>query len=150
MNAFIVDLKNKPGELAKVAGAIADKGINITGFSGATCGDTGSVVLLTADEAGTRQALSAVGYKAREVELVSAALADRPGSLAEAARQLANAGVNIEAAVPVGMSGGDFHVASATDLRVDLRASRLDKARNDPQDWDKLGVRRRARALLLS
>ena len=55
MNAFIVDLKNKPGELAKVAGAIADKGINITGFSGATCGDTGSVVLLTADEAGTRR-----------------------------------------------------------------------------------------------
>ena len=127
MNAFIVDLKNKPGELAKVAGAIADKGINITGFSGATCGDTGSVVLLTADEAGTRQALSAVGYKAREVELVSAALADKPGSLAEAARQLANAGVNIEAAVPVGMSGGNFHVAFATDNPSKARSALGDR-----------------------
>src|SRR2546423_12169584 len=123
VNAFVVDLKNKSGELDKVAGAIADKGINITGFSGATCGDTGSVVLLTADEAGTRQALSAAGYKAREVELVSVALADKPGSLADAARQLANAGVNVEAAVPVGMSGGNVHVAFATDNPTKARAA---------------------------
>ena len=36
MNAFIVDLENKPAELAKVAEAIAEKGIDITGFSGST------------------------------------------------------------------------------------------------------------------
>ena len=43
MNAFIVDLKNKPAELAKVTEAIAQKGIDITGFSGSTCGDNGTV-----------------------------------------------------------------------------------------------------------
>ena len=32
MNAFIVDLKNKPGELAKVAEAIAGQGVNIHRF----------------------------------------------------------------------------------------------------------------------
>jgi len=115
MNAFIVDLKNKPGELAKVTEAIAAKGINLSGFTGATCGDSGSVVLTSNDETSTRQALSAAGYKAREVELVQASIADRPGGLAEAARQLANAGVNIEAAIPTGTSGGNVTVAFATD-----------------------------------
>ena len=115
MNAFIVDLKNKPGEFAKVAESIAEKGIDITGFSGATCGDSGSVILLTSDEAGTRRALSDGQWKHRPIELVTVALADQPGTLAQAARRLANAGVNIEAAVPTGMSGNNVHVAFATD-----------------------------------
>ncbi len=115
MNAFIVDLRNQPGELAKVTEALAEKGINITGFTGATCGDSGSVCFLTNDEAGTRRCLQDAGYKAHERELVVASLADRPGSLAEAARRLGNAGVNIEAALPTGMSGGNISVAFATD-----------------------------------
>jgi hypothetical protein len=115
MNAFIVDLKNQPGEFAKVAESIAEKGIDITAFSGATCGDSGSVILLTSDEAGTRRALSDGQWKHRPIELVTVALADQPGTLAQAARRLANAGVNIEAAVPTGMSGNNVHVAFATD-----------------------------------
>jgi hypothetical protein len=115
VNTFIVDLKNKPGEFAKVAEAIAQEGINITAFSGATCGDSGSVALTTADEAGTRRALTGANWKYREVELVTAALADKPGALAQATRKLANAGVNIEAALPTGMSGGNVHIAFATD-----------------------------------
>jgi hypothetical protein len=115
MNAFIVDLRNKPGEFAKVAEAIAEKGIDITAFSGATCGDSGSVVLLTSDEAGTKRALSDGQWKHRPIELVTVALADQPGTLAQATRKLANAGVNIEAAVPTGMSGGNVHIGFATD-----------------------------------
>ena len=53
MNTFIVDLKNKPSELAKVAEAIAQKGIDITGFSGSTCGDSGTLALVTDNEAVT-------------------------------------------------------------------------------------------------
>ncbi len=115
MNAFLVELKNRPGELAKIAEAIGQKGINITGFTGATCGDSGSVALITNDEAGARRALSDAGYMAREIELVPTALADRPGTLAEAARRLANAGVNIEAAILTGTSDRGVHVAFATD-----------------------------------
>ncbi|MBF8289749.1 MAG: amino acid-binding protein [Chloroflexi bacterium] len=115
MNAFIVELKNQPGELAKVTEAIAEKGINILGFTGATCGGSGTVVLLTNDEAGTRSVLSGAGWKAREVELVVASLAHQPGSLALTTRRLADAGVNIEAALPTGMDGGNVSVAFATD-----------------------------------
>ena len=115
MNAFIVDLKNKPGEFAKVAEAIAGKGINISGFSGATCSDNGSVALITNDEAATRRVLADGGWKYRDLEVVSASLTDQPGTLAQVARKLANAGINIEAAIPTGMSGGNVHVGFVTD-----------------------------------
>ena len=115
MNAFIVELKNTPGALADVTEAIAHKGINITGFTGAAAGASGSVTLITNDEAGTRRALADAGFKAREVELVAAVVADKVGSLAETARRLADAGVNIEAAMPIGMSDRGVHVAFATD-----------------------------------
>jgi hypothetical protein len=114
VNAFIVELLNKPGELARITEAIAQKGIDITSFSGATSGDTGSVALLTNDEAGTRSAIQAGGFKVREIEVVPTSLENRPGTLAEAARRLADAGVNIEAALPTGMSGNNVIVAFAT------------------------------------
>ena len=114
MNAFIVELKNKAGELARVTEAIAKKGIDIVGFAGATTTDRGSVVVLTNDEAGTRRALKDAGMTVREVETVTAVLEAGPGSLARAARTLADAGVNIEAAMPTGMTGDKVIVAFAT------------------------------------
>jgi hypothetical protein len=115
VNAFIVDLKNKPGELAKVTEAIAQQGIDITGFSGATCGDSGSLALVTNDEAGTQRVLSDGQWKVRTIGLVETSLANRPGTLVEVARRLAKAGVNIEAAFTTGMAGSNVHVAFATD-----------------------------------
>ncbi|HEX9551165.1 MAG TPA: hypothetical protein VF971_08725 [Candidatus Limnocylindrales bacterium] len=132
MNAFIVELENKPGELARAAEAIAQKGINILGFTGATCGDSGSIVLLTNDEAGTRRALGDAGCRSREVELVVASLANQPGSLAMVARKLADAGVNVEAALPIGMEGGNVSVAFATDNPTAAREAIGEKASTAP------------------
>jgi len=115
MNAFIVDLTNKPGELARVAEAIAQKGINIEAFAGATAGSSGAVVLVTNDEAGTRRAIADAGCSSREVELVMASLDHVPGSLAAATRKLADAGINIEAAMPTSMAGDKVTVSFATD-----------------------------------
>jgi hypothetical protein len=115
MHAFIVDLTNKPGELARVTEAIAQKGINIEAFAGATAGGAGSVVLVTNDEAGTRSALSAAGCTSREVELVMASIDHVPGGLAAVARKLADAGINIEAAIPTGMAGDKVTISFATD-----------------------------------
>ncbi len=115
MNAFIVELENQPGRLAAIAKATADRGINITGIAGATTGDQGSIVLITNDEAGTRSCLDGAGFGYREVGLVSAALEDRPGSLADAAQRLSDAGVNVEAFLPTGMAGGKISVAFGVD-----------------------------------
>ena len=114
MNAFLVELENKAGELARVTEAIAAKGIDITGLSGSTCGSSGSVALMTDNEAATRSALENAGAKFREMEATQAAIAAAPGSLAKACRRLADAGVNIEALMPTGMEGDHVMIAFIT------------------------------------
>ena len=115
MNAFLITLDNRPGALADIADAIAQKGINIAGIAGATEASTGTIAIVTNDEGGTRTALEGAGARFREVALASASLEDKPGVLAEAARSLANAGVNIEAIFPTGMEGGKITIAFGVD-----------------------------------
>ena len=115
MNAFLVDLENKPGSLARVAEAIAAKGVNILGVSGTTSADSGRVAIVTADDATTRAALQEKKISFKEMEATETSLGHTPGTLAKAARRLAEAGVNIEAIFPTGMSGGEVSVAFVTD-----------------------------------
>lgn len=121
MNAFLVELENKPGELARVSEAIAAKGVNITAVSGSTCGASGRVALMTSDEAATRVALGQAGCTFSEMEVTEASLRHQPGTLAVACRRLADAGVNIEALVPIGMSGSDVTVAFVTNQPAKAR-----------------------------
>ncbi|MDQ2934733.1 MAG: ACT domain-containing protein [Chloroflexota bacterium] len=115
MNAFVIELENKPGGLAKVAEAIAERGINITGISAVASGQGGAIGLVTNDEDGTRQALDRAGITYRSIELVGAQLQDRPGTLADAARRLADAGVNVELVLPTGVSGSTISVVLGVD-----------------------------------
>jgi len=115
MNAFLVELENKPGALATLAEAIAARGVNITGVSGSTCGSSGRVAIVTADDATTRTVLEDNKHSFKELEVTETHLRDEPGSLATATRRLAQAGVNIEAVFPIGMVGRDMSVAFVTD-----------------------------------
>ena len=114
MQAFLVDLKNRPGALADVAEAIAAKGININGVTGATCGDGGRAAITTADESATRAALDGAGVTYTTMDVTEVPLAHRPGSLAAATRRLADAGINVEAIMPTGMTGNDVTVGFVT------------------------------------
>ena len=121
MNAFIVDLEDRPGSVAAVAEALAMKGINITSLAGVASRGAGSAVFLTNDEAGTRRALADGRFNVREIEVVPHSIEDRAGAFAEVARRLANAGVNLEAVLPTGVSGGKVSIAFAT---VDVAKAR--------------------------
>jgi hypothetical protein len=115
MRAFIVKTPNRPGALADLADAIGNRGINITGVAGSTWQDSGAITIITNDDAGTRSVLDASGSEIRELELVAASLEDKPGTLGDAARKLSDAGINIEAILPTGMSGGKVTVAFAVE-----------------------------------
>ena len=121
MKAFLVDLENKPGELARCAEALGQKGINITSVAGASCGSSGRVAFMTADEAATRRAFQEINCTFQEIDAVEASMRNQPGTLGQTARRLANAGVNIEAIVPTGMSGNDVMVAFVTDNATKAR-----------------------------
>ena len=124
MKAFIIELENRPGELARVTEAIAAKGINLTSGAGIGYGATGAVVLLSNDDAGTRSALSAIKARFREVEAITTTLADEPGTLAKTARKLANAGVNIDFVVPTSIGGGKDTIAIGVD-KIDAAKAAL-------------------------
>ena len=115
MNAFLVDLENKPGALATLAEAIAAKGVNLLGVSGTSCSDGGRVAIVTADDATTRAVLQEKKLSFKELEATETSMGHVPGTLAQAARRLAEAGVNIEAIFPTGMTGNDVSVAFVTD-----------------------------------
>jgi hypothetical protein len=121
MNAFLVDLENKPGEIARVTEAIAARGVNITGVGGTTGGTRSRVAFLVNDEPGMRAALGDAHCMFMEVEVAAVALRHEPGSLARACRRLADAGINIEALMPIGMSGADIEVAFITDQPAKAR-----------------------------
>jgi hypothetical protein len=121
MTAFLVDLENKPGAIATIAEALGKQGVNITGLSGATCGDSGRVAITTADDVSTRTVLQNLKAKFKEYEVTEASLANKPGSFGMAARRLADAGVNIEAVFPTGMSGNDVSVGFVTNNPVKAR-----------------------------
>ena len=100
MQSFIVEATNRPGELARVANTIAQKGINIEAFS-LGYGTHGALAFMGHDEKGLKSALDAEGIAFKEVPLLTIWLEDRPGTVAKAASRLADAGVNIEFFAPV-------------------------------------------------
>jgi hypothetical protein len=100
MQCYIVEGTNRPGELARVAETIAARGINVETFC-LSFGTKGAAAFLSYDEQGIRSALDANGYTYREVPLVTIWLEDKPGQVAWAAKQLGDAGVNIELFAPV-------------------------------------------------
>ena len=94
---LVIDIENTPGALAEVAGAISDAGVNL---AAATClrpGERAELHILVPHAEAARHLL-AISHLAvtREREVVVVEAADRPGVLADLARKIARAGVNID------------------------------------------------------
>lgn len=123
MQAFIVELANRPGSLATVCEALGSAGVNITGMAGAAAGATGSLAFTADDPARARAVLDAHGWIYREAALVVAALEHRPGTLAAAARRIADAGVNVETMFAAGMDGEKVLVAFGVSDTAAARAA---------------------------
>lgn len=96
-----VVLADRPGELARLGETLGAAGINVLGMCAMTGEGRGFIHVLVADERAetAERALEsgAMGVAARREALVID-VEDRPGTLGEAARALAEANVNIELA----------------------------------------------------
>jgi hypothetical protein len=123
MQAFLIELIDEVGDLARIANVIAGKQINITGFSGASRGAGGTAVVTVADNDVTEleQTLQGIPVGYREYELVEITFEDHVGALAAKADLLANAGVSIEAAIPT--------CTNANDIVINFAVSDPDAAR---------------------
>jgi hypothetical protein len=103
VRAHIIWLEHQAGALADLSEALGAEDINIIGIAATTWQDRGAVALTTSDPEATATLLQERFPDHQEVELVAAALEDRPGTLAEAARRLADRDINIHAVVPMGV-----------------------------------------------
>jgi hypothetical protein len=113
-----VILDNRPGELARLGWAVGQAGVNIRGLAAFTGEGKGVVhVLVDDDSVGPcRHALQRAGMGiADEREVLVVNLEDRPGTLGELTRQLANANVNIDLAYTT--FGGVKVVIATEDLK---------------------------------
>lgn len=120
MQAFILELENKPGSWAEVSEKIAHRGINILGF-GLTTDGRGYVGLVSDDDMSTRESLDEIRCKYHEVSLLPVTLEHVPGTIAKVSKTLANAGINIEFFAPTGQSGDKTIVAFGVDRVEEAR-----------------------------
>ena len=123
MQAFIVEIENRAGQLSRIVGALGDAGVNITTGAGLGLSDTGGFGFLTDDEAGANRALQAASIAYKTLDVVIANVPNRPGGLAEAARRLSGAGVNVHFVVPVSIGSTDvvaFGVLDAAAAKTAL------------------------------
>jgi hypothetical protein len=114
VNAFIVEVRNRPGELARVAETLAAVGVNLL-LSALGSGDRGLIGFIASDEETTRTSLKDAGIAYEETPLIHVRAEDRPGETAAVSRKLTEGGVNIELLVPVDTTKGNFICAIGVD-----------------------------------
>jgi hypothetical protein len=102
---FVVQLKNEPGAMATLAEALAARGVDLRAIGGGSMGDSGHVIMTTADDETAKAVLEEGGYVYIEGESILAEVDDKPGGMARLARALADAGVNIEGHLFLGRWG---------------------------------------------
>jgi hypothetical protein len=114
-NQFVVQLKNTPGAMAILAEELAERGVDLRAIGGGGLGDSGHVIMTTADDAATKEVLDQGGYNYVEGESILAEVDDKPGGMARIARQLADAGVNIHGHLFLGRWGDRAMFAFVVD-----------------------------------
>jgi hypothetical protein len=114
-----IDIENTPGSLAQVASAVSDAGVNLAAATCIGTGERAELHILVPHPEPVRHALAIAHLGvSREREVVVVKVDDRPGVLADLARKVAKAGINLEL---VYIATGNRVVFEAKDLDA-LRA----------------------------
>jgi hypothetical protein len=89
-------LENKPGALAQVCSELATKDINILAMSVLDTIDSGLIRMVVSDPARAKKVLEGSSLNVIETDVLALEMTDKPGTLAEIAKQLYKARINIE------------------------------------------------------
>ncbi len=92
---FTVQLADRPGSLARLAAALSDAGVNITGIVGVAEDTQGALMLTTSNAGSTRGVLADLAIPFEEHD--SDASAAPPEGLEGIRRSLAERGMDVEA-----------------------------------------------------
>jgi hypothetical protein len=115
MRDFAIQLTHRPGELARVAHALARKGVNLKSIAAMAFQHQGLVHLLPDDTEAARSALREANIPFEESEVTTVLLENQAGELEVVADKLSAAGVNLLATYVVGLDGDLVELALITD-----------------------------------
>ena len=115
MRDFAIQLTHRPGELGRVAHALARAGVNIKSVAGMAVKNQVLVRLIPDDVDAARNALRESSIPFEEHELATVLLENKAGELEEVAIKLSNANINLEAVYVVGLDGDLVELALAVD-----------------------------------
>ena len=114
MQTFIVHGKNRSGELAKLAGALASKDVNVL-ITALGVNGQGVAAFVANDEMSAQTALKDAGFEFKMFPALTIRLNDVPGMAAEVGRKLGDQGVNIECFLPVSVLEDKVIIALGVD-----------------------------------
>ena len=119
MSRIVVIAKNETGVIADIAGALAERNINIETINAETFEEKGAISLTADDHDGALRALKQAGFKAVSDESLVVRLRDEPGALARLADRFKQAGVNIQS----------LYILDRRDGRTTVAISAADRAK---------------------
>ena len=110
-----IQLSNHPGDLSRVAQALARRGVNIKALAGISIGGVAIARILPDDIVVARSALEAASIRFTESEVHIVLLENKAGVLANVTNRLGDAGVNLEAIYVTGIADDLVELAIVTD-----------------------------------
>jgi hypothetical protein len=115
MRDLVLELPPRPGELARIASALARQQVAIRGGTLMAIGPRILVRFIPSDLDAARRALEGADVPFDESEIMPVLLESRAGELAMLSTRLASGGVGVRAIYITGTSGNILEVAVATD-----------------------------------
>jgi hypothetical protein len=110
-----IQLTNHAGDLARVAQALARRGVNIKALAGMSIGGAAMARILPDDIVVARSALEAAKIRFSESEVHLVLLENKAGVLADVTNRLAEAGINLEAVYVTGIADDLVELAIVSD-----------------------------------
>jgi hypothetical protein len=110
-----IQLTNHPGDLARVAQALARRGVNIKALAGISIGGVAMARILPDDIVVARSALEAASIRFTESEVHIVLLENKAGVLANVTNRLGDEGINLEAIYITGITDDLVELAVVTD-----------------------------------
>ena len=115
MRDFAIKLTHRPGELARVATALARQRVNIRSVAGLAIDTYVTIRIIADDVEAARTALESSNIRYEEGEVVQVMLENRAGELAAVSTKLADGGVNLRAIYLTGIAGDLVELAIVPD-----------------------------------
>ncbi|MCX6651235.1 MAG: ACT domain-containing protein [Methanomassiliicoccales archaeon] len=118
---FDVYIQDRPGEISRVAEALARNAVNIRGMATDASGGRTGVHIITDDDVTARNSLKAAQLDFKEQEVVVVSMADQPGELSKLTKKLARGGVNINSLFMLGGRTNMVEIAMTVDRVVEAK-----------------------------